>query len=253
MLPSLCSDKIFISKYGDVGSVGVYFKEYNFSKILNAINLDAIVFASEGTVSQKYHDSSLPITEDLRLSRIKDATRVFEMYLNELEEKRSFIFKRDNDSDSHKEEFLDEFFLQEDNKFKDDYNDWENSVNFFKSGYNFSSIDAKKLGLVDEIGQKEDALNYIKDLVNLNKEFDYKFKIIDINFDDFKNLGNLVNYSDFNQSFSSSSLSDSSSSDSFSFDEGFNSGKDYNGIFSLVKSDEFLIKSAIQAYIKKYI
>ncbi len=246
MLPSLFSDQIFISKYGEIGAIGVYFKEQNFSKILDAIKLDTVVFASEGTSEAKYHDSSMRVTDELEKSRKKDATRVLDQYFSDLNEKRPRIFSSSSEKES---------------KIKFDKFDSEEDKNFslFRSGLNLSSHQAKELGLVDSIGQSEDAKKFVKNLVlqrekeNLSNKFGFlktkiepniSFKIIDIKIDDLQFAANSQKLKKSSELF----FSDYFSEDLMGRQQNY---EKKNPSFFPIKCDETLLQIAIQSYIEK--
>lgn len=77
MLPSLCSDRIFLSDSGEIGAVGIYEYEENYFKILKEIGIDAHIFHSEQTSSIKYHNSNLPISKEIEEFKNKTLTKSF--------------------------------------------------------------------------------------------------------------------------------------------------------------------------------
>lgn len=173
MLPSLCSDKIFISNGGQIGSVGGYIIEENYSEILKKIGLDVHVFSSEGTSDYKFHNEFLPISKETEDFIVQNLTKQIDKYFDSLEKMKPQIF---NNSESKEFSAL-------------------------KYGFDLTSDEAFKLGAADEIGELIDALNFVKNL-ELQKSSNlenFKFDVIQISNKSFNNdFGN----NNFNNSFS---------------------------------------------------
>lgn len=169
MMPSLCSDKIYLSKYGEIGHVGMYIYEENFTEIFDQIGLQRIVLSNEDASDLKYHNPFLPLSEEAKIYRKEFLDNSFNNYLHDLSVVRPQIFA--------------DFDMDNLNK---------KSFDYFCHGLNLDSNQAIKLGLADEMGYFEDALEYLtKKRCNEINNCDVQFKIIEISSE--KNLSSLNN------------------------------------------------------------
>jgi ClpP class serine protease len=152
MLPSLISNRIFLSDGGYVGSVGGYVVEENYSEIFKKIGVDFHIYSSEGTSDYKFHNEFLPISKEINDHITQNLTNKMNKYFESLERIRPEVFKN------------------------------KESLNFmnFKKGFDLSSDEAIELGLVDEIGELSDSLDFMKNLI-FKKQGLKEFSIIKIN------------------------------------------------------------------------
>jgi ClpP class serine protease len=176
MIPSICSDEIFITKsIGSVGAVGCYIEELNFSEIFKKIGINNHFYSSEGTSQIKYHNPNLPITEEVNSSLNKVCTDIMNEYYKNLKESSGVdVLYNDklNVTDEYKE-----------------------NMKLFKEGNFLNPEAALNLGLIDQIGSYQNALESLKTKIP-NEDQKINFEIINIENKDLKQTYNngILNY-----------------------------------------------------------